>query len=130
MAANVYDFVVVVSYVGVDGVSVAQDYFLSQFQGTAEKTAYKALKDKLFADCGTQSVNWVSVNMVCGQQLITSMQGCIEWFNKVEYFQKYIGSMGGELDAAPASYGFIDMKNGIRVEFEYGAVMISEAKGI
>ena len=72
------DFVVVLSCVGNDGVSQMQDYFLSQFVETKEKTAYKVLKDKVVSDIQGRSVNWVSVNMVIGDQLITCMQGSLK----------------------------------------------------
>lgn len=120
------DFIVVMSVMS-NGSNKHLEYVLSQFSSTEEKSAYRVLKEAVLSDASmSQHVNWVSVNLVIQNQLITFMQGSLEWFKGVEYFKKLVGDMGGSEGVEPSSYGFIDQKHNIRVEFENGIVALSE----
>jgi len=117
------DFVISISIIDENGQSKIWQHNLKDYKATAEKTAYRVMRDFTIASFKDEKVQWVSVALTINNQHICVMKGDLEWLTGIEYFQKFIGSMAVD-DFQHASFGFIDTKKRIRVEFENGIVMI------
>lgn len=118
-----YDFVVSISLTKVDGQNELRNFYLTSFKPTETQTAYKNMRDSIIQSCQGSYVQWVSVSLVINNQYICTMKGDLDWLKNVEYFTKFIGTSATD-DFQQASFGFIDYKNNLRIEFENGIVMI------
>lgn len=111
----------------------AQDFLLSKFQSSTNRTAWQMLRDEVVdrsKKFDPVYVFEVSLCFVQGTQLqrICSMKGDQKWFEKLEYFKKYIGDMGGSAPLEALGFGVMDFDRKIRVEFEQGFINITPIK--
>jgi|GEM_PF-6787529 len=133
-----FDFMVSVSYN--NGIPLTKEFMISNYEADEKETGYKKLQKDVLNFCNKNNIFWVEIAIIAkspsmptyknvkNYQIIMAMKGDIEWFKHIEYFTKYIGSMGGDIGLEASAIGFIDTSHKIRVEFENGMILLSHLK--
>ena len=120
-----YDFIVSLSTSHPVNGNRMVDFRLSNYFPTNTQTAYKIMQQDVINNIQkTDAIQWLSVALTIHNQHICIMKGDLDWFKQIEYFRKFIGTAEADDGFQQASFGFIDQKNNLRIEFENGIVVI------
>ena len=114
-----------------NGLEKVKTFYLTDFKATKEHTAFGFVKQSIIDDFSfTRLYMYLSLihkeKKELSQRIVQYVVKTKNHLSMIEFYQKYIGTIGSSEEIHAAGMGLLDRKRGIKVEFVEGMVQITE----